>query len=181
MANKVKFNLKNVHYAKVEENGYGTPVAIPGAVSLSLDPQGELAKFFADGTLYFNSASNNGYEGDLEIALIPDQFRIDILNEQEDTNKVLFENADAITNKFAFGFQIDGDAKGTKYWFLNCTATRPGVNAQTKQETIEPTTDTLTLSCAPDANGDVRCKTQETTEATIYDNWFKQVYTKSAS
>ena len=40
--NKVKFNLKNAHYAmlSVSEEGeisYGTPVSMPGSVSISLD------------------------------------------------------------------------------------------------------------------------------------------------
>ena len=40
--NKVKFNLWNVYYAPLLTNTtskieYGTPIAIPGAVSLSLD------------------------------------------------------------------------------------------------------------------------------------------------
>ena len=44
--NKVKFNLWNVYYAPLLTNTtskieYGTPIAIPGAVSLSLDPTGE--------------------------------------------------------------------------------------------------------------------------------------------
>ena len=53
--NKVKFNIKNVHYAKLiknEETGkitFVTPVPMPGAVSLSLDPNGEPSVFYADG------------------------------------------------------------------------------------------------------------------------------------
>ena len=80
MGNKVKYNLKNVHAAKLtrtEDGGYSyeTPRAIPGAVSISLDAEGDTSPFYADGIVYFRSVSNNGYSGDLEIALIPEWFR----------------------------------------------------------------------------------------------------------
>ena len=110
MGNKVKYNLKNVHAAKLTrgEDGtftYAKPKAIPGAVSISLDSEGDSSPFYADGIVYFRSTANNGYSGDLEIALIPEWFRTEILKEELDTNGVLIENA-SITEleKFALLF-----------------------------------------------------------------------------
>ena len=99
MGNKVKYNLKNVHVAKLTETevegvrsyNYATPRAIPGAVSLSLDAEGESTPFYADGIVYFRSVTNNGYSGDLEMALIPDWFRTEILQEVLDKKGVLVE------------------------------------------------------------------------------------------
>ena len=82
--NKVKFNICNVHYAllTLETDGvvsFGTPVAMPGAVSLSLDPNGEPSNFYADGYAYYTVSNNMGYEGDLELAMVPESFRTDVL------------------------------------------------------------------------------------------------------
>ena len=57
-SNKVKFGLKNCHYAKAtfDEDGnvtYEKPIRMPGAVSLSLDPEGENENFYADDIVYY--------------------------------------------------------------------------------------------------------------------------------
>lgn len=177
--NKVKFNIHNVHYAqKTAEGTYETPVAIPGAVSISLAQQGQLSPFYADGIKYYVSSSNGGYEGDLVLALIPDEFRTDILGEAEDTNKVLFENANKLPVEFALGFDVDGDKGSTKFWFYNCTATRPSVEAQTNEDAITPQTDTLTISAAAAEDGTVRAKTTGTTEEAVLSAWYTDVYKK---
>lgn len=180
---KVKYNINNAHYAvkSAEGDGYETPVALPGSVSLALEQQGELSPFYADGVKYWVSASNGGYEGDYELALIPDSFRTDVLGETQDTNKVLVENANATAKEFAFGFDITTDTGVYKFWFLNCTATRPSIEAQTNEDTIEPQTDTLTISCASNADGVVRVRTTDTTEEDTLTSWYTQVYEPQTS
>lgn len=181
-SNKVKFNIHNVHYAvKTGDDTYSTPVAIPGAVSISLEQQGELSPFYADGIKYYVSATNGGYEGDLEMALITDDFRTDVLGETLDTNKVLVENTNTPTVEFALGFDIDGDVETTKFWFYNCTATRPSIEAETNEDTIEPQTDTLTVSCAPNSAGLVRAKTTSETEDAVLTAWYTNVYTEEGA
>ena len=149
MANKVKYNLKNVHYAVATTGGYSTPVPIPGAVNLTLDPQGDDYIFYADGMRYFEYHTNNGYSGSLEMALIPEDFKTAILGEYSTGGKV-FELDDVQVVNFALGFQIDGDTKDNLFWFYNCSASRPTVAGQTKEESIEVNTETLNISNSPD-------------------------------
>ena len=119
--NKVKFGLSNVYYAvqTVGSDGkitFGEPKRYPGAVSLSLDAQGDQSKFYAENVAYFVSTANDGYSGTLETALMPDSFAIDVLHETLDsTAKVLVENATVESAAFALLFQFDGDKHGTAY------------------------------------------------------------------
>lgn len=180
--NKVKYNIKNAHYAvqKEDEEGtisFETPVPIKGAVSVSFDANGDITPFYADGIQYYVSAANNGYEGDAEFALIPDQFREDILKEQRDEKGVLHEVSDSgDTQKFAFLFEFDGDQKATRRVLYNCTATRPSIESDTKEENVEPGTETITIRNSPLPNGRVKAQTTVDTDKTTYDGWYKTVY-----
>ena len=182
MGNKVKYNLKNVHAAKLTKNEtgvytYETPKAIPGAVSISLDAEGESNPFYADGIVYFRSTANNGYSGDLEIALIPEWFRTEILREELDRNGVLVEKANVSeTEKFALLFEFDGDINAIRHVLYNCSASRPSIESETKEDTIEPGTETLALTADPREDGLVKSRTGDTTTAETYTNWYTNVY-----
>lgn len=180
--NKVKYNLKNVHAAvlKRSEDGgytYGTPKPIPGAVSISLDAEGDTSPFYADGIVYFRSTANNGYSGDLEIALIPEWFRTEILKEALDKNGVLVESSDVTEiEKFALLFEFDGDVKCIRHVLYNCVASRPSIESETKEDKIEPGTEKLSLTADPREDGLVKSRTGDTTSEETYNKWYENVY-----
>ena len=57
------------------------------------EPNGEPSNFYADGYAYYTISNNMGYEGDLELAMVPESFRTDVLKESLDDNSVLVESA----------------------------------------------------------------------------------------
>lgn len=185
MANKVKYGLKSLYYAKGTVDAstnvitYSTPVAWQGAVSISLDPQGDLATFRADNTDYWVSQNNNGYQGDLECALVPEDFRKDILGEVVDNGGNLVEVVEPSLTHFALLFQVEGDENATRHVLYNCTASRPGVNAETTAESIEPSTETVTITAHPTPstalNKDVVKSRNSSTTSTSYSAWFTTV------
>jgi len=181
--NKVKFGLKNVHYAKIlswSADGttptYAAPVSVPGAVNLSLDASGENENFYADDTVYYVIGSNSGYEGELEIALIPQIFAIDILGEKLDNKGVLVERSDAETSEFALFWEFDGDKNHVRHVAYRCSATRPAMNGSTTEDTKTPQTDTLSLKVVPLPSGLVKSRTVPSTDSTVYDDWYTGVY-----
>lgn len=185
MADKVKYGLSNVYYAvaTIASDGsatYGTPKRIPGAVNLSLDAKGETSPFYADNINYFEVSSNQGYEGSLEVALITDDFRADILGETEDENGVIAENANAPVVPFALLFQFEGDESATRHVMYRCTCSRPQISGATKEEGTDVQTETMNITCSPIKDGDeyvVKRRCKNTTEtATTYNGWFEAVY-----
>lgn len=184
-SNKIKFGIKNCYYAvaTISSTGaatYGTPVALPGAVSLSMDAQGDTNKFYADNIVYFTSVANNGYEGDLELAKIPDSFLTDCLGYIEDGNGVLVEDANAIPAHFALMFQFEGDVNAKRSVLYNCVASRPTVAGSTKEESIEPQTETINITATSVYNAvldtDVVKASCTETESTTYNGWLSAVY-----
>lgn len=182
--NKVKFGLKNAHYAigTMANDGsvtYETPVAVPGSVSLSISPEGELTPFYADNVVYWQGGGNSGYAGNWEVADLPDQFKIDVLGYVKDENGVLVENADAETKIFAFLFQMEGDVHSRRHVLYNCTATRPEQTANTIAENKEPITDSLPITAKSVYNAALDINTPKASVEqgdAAYANWFEEVY-----
>ena len=184
--NKVKFGLSNVHIAKITEiDGqitYGTPFAMPGVKGLSADPEGDTTPFYADNIKYYIATSNQGYIGDLEIAITPEEFLTQILGQVKDTNGALFESADDINARFALMGEIEGDAKKRRFIYFDCTATRPSAEANTTEESKEPQTDTISISMSPRSTDKAIKAVIEPSEENkaVYNTFFEKVYEKDA-
>lgn len=183
--NKIKYGIKNVYYAVAtiaadDTATYGMPVALPGAVSLSLEPQGEASPFYADDIVYYTSYSNNGYEGDLELAIIPDSFKTDVLGYILHSDGVLYENVDAETVHFALLFEFSGDKHHTRHVMYNCVSGRPATGSTTKGESIEPQTESLTITSTSIYNATLakhiaKASTNADTTSSVYEGWFSAV------
>lgn len=185
--NKVKFGLSNVHVAPItEENGvikYGTPFAMPGAVALSVEPEGDSTPFYADNIKYYIAVANNGYSGDLELAMTPKEFLTKILGQQEDTNGALIENVGDVNARFALMGEIEGDVKKRRFVYYDCTATRPSAEMNTVEESKEPQTDTIAITMVARAtDGAIKAVIEPNeSNSAVYNTFFNNVYEKDAT
>lgn len=191
MANKIMYGLKNVHYAKLIETvdtttsdvsySYGTVKAWPGAVSLSLAPQGDILKEYADDIEWYTQAANNGYEGDFEYEVMPEDFRENILGETLDNKGVFIESNNVGTTYFALLFEVNGDTKKRRNLFYKCSATRENNENSTKGESIEPTHGTVTITAVARADGKVKACTSDDVDTSTYNAWYSTVYETAGS
>lgn len=186
MPNKVKYGLKNVHFSNITFGSDGTPtfatpVAIPGAVNISLSKQGDSDTFYADDGVYFEVANEAGYEGDLEIALIPEAFRTGPLGETLDNKGVLVESTGATKGHFALLFEFAADAKAIRHVLYNCTASQNEVAGETKGENTTVQTEKLNIKAKPLPDGKLKAKTGDTPDNTTYEGWYDSVYLTAAA
>ncbi|MCM1577973.1 MAG: phage tail protein [Ruminococcus sp.] len=180
--NKIEYGLSNVYYSVItgydvetQKYTYAAPVPIPGAVSVSFSASGDSNPFYADNIVYHNTKTNAGYEGDLEIARIPDSFCIDVLGEKE-VDGMLVENSDAQGKEFALMFQFEGDVSGKRHIMYRCSAGRPDISSSTKEESTTPNTNKLTITCmARENDHNIKSALLESKNPTRYKNWFTQV------
>lgn len=182
--NKVTFGLRNAHYAVITEAAgvltFTTPKPLKGSVELSLEPNGDATEFYADDEMYYSADNNQGYNGTLNIALIPQDFAEDCLGEEFDEESgTLAEVADAKPKAFALMFEFDGDQKAVRHVVYNCKASRPTVSSSTKTQSSDPSTSELGFKAKPTVfNGKryVKNKTTPTTPVATYDDWYKEVF-----
>lgn len=185
--NKVHYDLTNVFVAALTLDltegiySFAEPKRLPGAISMDLSAEGESVKLRADAMDYYVTNSNNGYSGDLNIAMVPDWFRAEYLGDTiSKTDKVLVENALAEPKPFALLYEFLGDKAHRRHVLYNVTAARPNIVAENKDNQREPDTEAMTLTASPLPDGMVKASTTADTPEAAYNNWNTTVWVRDS-
>jgi phi13 family phage major tail protein len=184
--NKVEFGLRNCYYAvvTVDESGkitYGAPKKLPGAVSITFDKSGDLIRFKADDIDYYTNANNQGYEGTLTLARVPEDFRTEVLKEKKTEKGVLIENSDAQTANIALMFEFQGDVKATRHLLYYCSVNRPSVGSTTKDSGDPNTTELAVVASPRPSDNLVKASTSAGVDEETYNSWYTKVYEEAAA
>ena len=179
MADKVLYGLDNVHVAFVSSTSPYTwedPIPIPGAVNFTCDPEQAEQSFYADNVRYYYSNKNNGYTGELEMALVPEAILAEMLGWEIDSNGMLVEIADGKPKEFALLCECEGDEQGRRWVYYRCVASRPSEAHATSEESESISTTTLNLRVLPVKVGTKNIvKAIAPPDCTAFDNWFNAV------
>lgn len=189
MAERIRFGLSNIHVAFLDQTGtepdWETVTAIPGAVNMDIDEDGNSNDFYADNTVYAALGSAAGLSGSIEVALFPDEFLAEAMGYRIDSRGGLVELAGAVKKPFALGFQIENDESGRRAWLYNVTLSRPKEDHATTGDSIDVATETADFKAAPLLIGGEKVAkyslTRTSTNATTYDAFFNDVTTPAAA
>lgn len=155
MANKVRFGVSNLHVGEynVSTTGtvtLGTPYALPGTVNITMEPDSEENKFYADNITYYSSYSDNGLSGQIENAQFPDDFKTRFMNYVALAGGGIAQIKGMQNKPVYIMFQSDGDEENRRGIFYNVSLGQITREYATTEESKEPQTATLPFT----VNGD---------------------------
>ena len=157
MANKVEFGISELHVGTwtVAQDGtvtMGTPYHQAGAVSFSPEENSEQNTFYADNIAYWSGYSGGTIEGDLEVAMFDDAFKTQFLGYVALADGGLANVKNATKPNVYVAFQVEGDAESRRVIMYNCSLGAITREYNTIEESKEPTTETLAVTCTGDNN-----------------------------
>lgn len=155
MANKVEFGISQLHvctYTVAADNTVtlGTPYHQKGAVSFSPEESTENSTFYADNIAYWSGYSGGTIEGDLEVAMFDDEFKTQFLGYRTLADGGLANVKNATKPNVAIFFQVEGDSESRRVALYNCALGAITREYSTIEESKEPATETLGVTCTGD-------------------------------
>jgi len=186
MNEKITYGIKNVHYAQKTEAPDGSPIfgAVKswiGADELALPPVGDPIVIHADDVEYYRLPVNQGYEGNINVRQIPEDFKINHLGEYKDANGVLIEKDGIKPDNFAllgeFTIADESAVSAKRFVLYDCSAGRPDLSGQTKGDTVDPKLFSVPITARPTkSDGIIKATIKKSDNAELFNSWFDSVY-----
>ena len=157
MANKVEFGISELHVGTYSVDGdgvvtMGEPYHQKGAISFSPEENSEQNTFYADNVAYWSGYSGGSIEGDLEVAMFDDAFKTSFLGYKTLADGGLANVKNATKPNVYIAFQVEGDDESRKVILYNCTLGAITREYNTIEESKEPATETIPITCTGDNN-----------------------------
>ena len=175
-ANKVEFGIEQLHVCtyEVDDNGdvtLGSPYHQVGAVGFAPEQSAEDNKFYADNVAYWSEYTDGPFEGDLEVAIFSDDFKVNFLGYKRTAGGGLANVKNATKPKVCIMFEYKGDKEARRAIFYNCALGAIKREYNTIAENKEPVTETIGVTCTGD-NGTGITKVTLKPGDTDYDTLF---------
>lgn len=153
--NIVEFGISNLHVCTYDVNSdgsvtMGTPIALPGSKSLSLEPDEEEQKFYADNTVYYSSFSDNGFTGSIEVAKFTDEFKTTFMNYVKLADGGVGQYKNKNRQNVCIMFECEGDAQNRRGILYNVSLGGIQRSYSTREGSKEPTTETMDITVVGD-------------------------------
>lgn len=183
---RIRYGFSQLHYALITATNsagtptYTTPVTILGAKSLSMTAAGAEIAEPADNTTWYAGYTNDGYTGTIEFedTAAADTFLESVLGWTKGADGLVVEKANDAPKEFALLGQMElagGTETGKRACFYRCTASRPDINAQTKETGgLTVATNTLNIKAIPRLDNNA-VKVTVDSAGSAYTNFFSSV------
>lgn len=150
VTNKVEFGLSNLVFGTYEETSsgvtMGTPMPVPGAVSLTLEKQEEESTFYADNLKFWSSYMDQGFTGEIEVARFSEEFKKTFLGYKELSDGGISKPKNAVKPNVYFAFQGEGDVEARRVICYNVTLGDAEREYKTTEASIEPVTEKIKIT-----------------------------------
>lgn len=159
--NKVEYGVSNLHIGTYTEGPtgtitFGTSIALPGAVSLSLEPESDEQSFYADNVKYWSAYSDNGFTGTLEVARFTDEIKKAFFGYVSTQDGAVAKEKGAAKPSVYIAFQAEGDAEARRVILYNVSLGEIKRDYNTREENTEPTTESVDITVVGMNAGDFK-------------------------
>lgn len=154
--NKVEFGISNLHVGTYDVNPstgavtMGEGIILPGAVSLSLEPEGDSNSFYADDMIFHSDYQDNGFSGTLKVARFTDDFKKKFLGYVETKDGGLASMKGAVKPALWVSFEAKGDKEKRRVLLYNVTLGGISREYETTSDKKEPATESSKITVIGD-------------------------------